>query len=239
MRNDLFEPDPEPGVAEAKAQFAGVDGEPGLQARAMQCGVDRLTDTETLTLLLSEQTARGAATLAAALLRRFGDLQHVLGASTAELQQILEPAAAVRLRLVHDVARRLLLYPMARRCVISSWSALQSYLRVVSAADPREAFRVLFLDRRNQLIADEVMGIGTLDHAPVYPREVVRRALELNAANLILSHQHPSGDPTPSRADVEMTKRIIEAARALGIGVHDHVVVGGDSTASLKGLGLI
>lgn len=165
--------------------------------------------------------------------------QRVLGASTSELQQVIDPAAAVQLKLVHDVARRLLLYPMAKRCVISSWAALQAYLRVVSAAEPREAFRVLFLDRRNQLIADEVMGFGTIDHAPVYPREVVRRALELNAASLILSHQHPSGDPTPSGADVEMTKRVVEAARALGIAVHDHVVVGGDTTTSFKALGLI
>ncbi|HEX7944694.1 MAG TPA: DNA repair protein RadC, partial [Phenylobacterium sp.] len=131
------------------------------------------------------------------------------------------------------------LYPMARRSVISSWTSLLSYLRVVCAAAPRELFRVLFLDKKNQLLADEVMGEGTVDHAPVYPREVVRRALELHASAIILCHQHPSGDPTPSQADVEMTRRIVEAARGLSIAVHDHIVVGADSTASFKALGLL
>lgn len=237
MQTDLFELGR--GVAERQASFSDARIEDALQARAVRCGLDRFTETETLALLLAQRSPRGAETLARALLCRFGDLQRVLGASTSELQQVLDPGAAVQLKLVHDVARRLLLYPMAKRCVISSWAALQAYLRVVSAAEPREAFRVLFLDRRNQLIADEVMGFGTIDHAPVYPREVVRRALELNAASLILSHQHPSGDPTPSSADVEMTKRVVEAARALGIAVHDHVVVGGDNTTSFKALGLI
>lgn len=237
MQADLFEPSR--GVAEIPTTFSDAQLEDDLQARGSRCGLDLLTETETLALLLSQRCSRDAEPLARTLLRRFGDLQRVLGASTIELQEVLDPGAAVQLKLVHDVARRLLLYPMAKRCVISSWSSLLAYLRVVSAAEPREAFRVLFLDRRNQLIADEVMGFGTIDHAPVYPREVVRRALELNAANLILSHQHPSGDPTPSKADIEITKRVIEAARALGIGVHDHVVVGGDDTTSFKALGLI
>jgi DNA repair protein RadC len=122
--------------------------------------------------------------------------------------------------------------------VISSWSALLAYVRVALAHEPREQFRVIFLDRKNQLIADEVMNHGTVDHAPVYPREVMRRALELSASSLVLVHNHPSGDPTPSGADVEMTKQVVEAGRSLRISVHDHLVVGRDGVASLKALGL-
>ena len=123
--------------------------------------------------------------------------------------------------------------------VISSWTALLGYVRVALANESREQFRVLFLDKKNQLIADEVMNHGTVDHAPVYPREVMRRALELSASSLILVHNHPSGDPTPSQPDVEMTRQIIEAGRALRITLHDHLVVGRDGVASFKALGLM
>jgi DNA repair protein RadC len=125
-----------------------------------------------------------------------------------------------------------------KRTVISSWTALLSYVRVALADQPREQFRVLFLDKKNQLIADEVMNEGTVDHAPVYPREVMRRALELSASSLILVHNHPSGDPTPSQPDIEMTRQIIEAGKALRITLHDHLVVGRDGVASFKALGL-
>jgi DNA repair protein RadC len=114
-----------------------------------------------------------------------------------------------------------------------------AYLKIVLAGVPREQFRVLFLDKKNQLIADEVMGTGTVDHAPVYPREVVRRALELNSSAVIIAHNHPSGDPTPSAADTQMTREVVEAARTLRIAVHDHIIVGAGEVASLKGLGLM
>ena len=127
----------------------------------------------------------------------------------------------------------------AKRPVISSWSALLAYTKTALAHEAREQFRVLFLDKKNQLIADEVLGQGTIDHAPVYPREVVRRALELSAAAVILVHNHPSGDPTPSAADIDMTRQVIEAGRALKIAVHDHLVVGREGVASFKALGLI
>jgi DNA repair protein RadC len=127
---------------------------------------------------------------------------------------------------------------VTKRPVITSWSQLLAYVKVALAAESREQFRVLFLDKKNQLIADEILGRGTVDHAPVYPREVARRALELSASSLILVHNHPSGDPTPSGADVEMTRQIEAALRPLGIAVHDHLVVGRDGTASLKALGL-
>jgi DNA repair protein RadC len=123
--------------------------------------------------------------------------------------------------------------------VLSTWANVVDYLKAAIAFKPIEEFRVLFLDKRNRLIADEVMGVGTADHCPVYPREVVKRALELNATAMILTHNHPSGDPTPSRADVEMTKALIEACGIFGIAVHDHLIIGRDGHASLKALKLI
>ena len=128
---------------------------------------------------------------------------------------------------------------MKKRPVLSSWSAVLDYCRGAQAFADREQFRVLFLDKRNQLIADELQQVGTVDHAPVYPREVVKRALELSATAMILVHNHPGGDPTPSRADIEMTRMIVEVAKPLGISVHDHIIVGKEGHASLKGLKLI
>ncbi|MDP3868386.1 RadC family protein [Phenylobacterium sp.] len=125
-----------------------------------------------------------------------------------------------------------------KRTVISSTSALSAYVRTALAHEAREQFRALFIDKKNQLIADEVLNHGTVDHAPVYPREVMRRALELSASALILVHNHPSGDPTPSGADVQMTREIVEAGRSLRIAIHDHLVVGRDGVASFKALGL-
>ena len=146
---------------------------------------------------------------------------------------------ALDLQLIFDVTRRIAREPTAKRPVISSWSALLAYVRVALQHEPREQFRVIYLDKKNQLILDEVQNRGTVDHAPVYPREVVRRALELSASALILVHNHPSGDPTPSRADVEMTKQVVQAGRALNVEVHDHLIVGRDGVASLKQLGLM
>ena len=122
------------------------------------------------------------------------------------------------------------------RAVLSSWSSVLDYCRTAMAFADKEQFRILFLDKRNQLIADEVQQTGTVDHTPVYPREVVKRALELSATAIILVHNHPSGDPTPSRADIQMTQSILEIAKPLGISVHDHIIVGKDGHASLKGL---
>lgn len=235
MSRDLFAQDV--GLQESAASFPAPPE--SLQARAIAFGLRALSEVETLELYLSRTTPRGSRTLAANLLRRFGDRQHVLGASLPELERIVEPSTALDLKLLHDVARRILEFPILRRPVVSSWSALLDYLRLVMAGEPREIFRVLFLDKKLQLIADEVMGTGTLDHAPVYPREIVRRALEVNAASLILCHQHPSGDSTPSRAGVEMTTRVKDAARSLGIDLIDHVIVAGDRTASLRTLGLL
>ena len=234
---DLFAPAQRPqDLSEATAPAFEPES---LRARAARLGLADLNEHETLALFVSRTAPKAGEAFASALLHRFGDLQHVLGAPRTELEQVVPSELAIDLKLLHDTARRLLAFPMMRRCVISSWTALLAYLRVAMAAEPRELFRVLFLDKRNCLIADEVMGVGTVDHAPVYPREIVRRALELNASAVILCHQHPGLDPTPSSADIDMTRKVVEAARALGIAVHDHVVVGGDATASLKALGLI
>lgn len=186
--------------------------------------------------------------LAKVLLAEFGGLAGVLSASEAELMRVetvdakgrklrVGEQTALDLRLLHEATKRIHLGQARKGQVISSWTALLAYVRVALAHEKREQFRVLFLNRQNELIADEVMNHGTVDHAPVYPREIVRRALELSSPAVILVHNHPSGDPTPSRADIEMTRRIVEAGRSLNITVHDHLIVGRDSVTSLKSTG--
>ena len=213
-----------------------------LRERATGGGLSALPDYEVLELLLFRSIRRGdVKPLAKRLLARFGSLAAVLGASLAELKAVAGVGAAVALdlKLVQEATLRATLGAVAGRPVISSWSALLVYVKTALAHEAREQFRILFLDKKNQLIADEVMNRGTVDHAPVYPREVVRRALELSASAVILVHNHPSGDPTPSSADVDMTRQVIEAGRSLRIAVHDHLVVGRDGVASFKALGLI
>ena len=179
--------------------------------------------------------------LAAALLERFAGLGAVVAAEPGELSRAsgLSPLALSDLKLLRELAIRLARDETCRRPVITSWTALVAYVRTALAHEPREQFRTLFLDRRNNLLRDELIAHGTVDHAPVYPREVVRRALELSASALILVHNHPSGDPTPSQADIQMTRQVIEAARVFNLQVHDHLVVGREGTASFKALGLI
>jgi DNA repair protein RadC len=145
----------------------------------------------------------------------------------------------VELKLIKAFAERLGREAVRKRPVLASWSALLGYCRTAMAFEEREQFRILFLDKKNALIADEVQQRGTVDHTPVYPREVVRRALELSATAIILVHNHPSGDPTPSRADIQMTRTIAEIAKPLGIVLHDHLIIGREGHASFKGLGLI
>src|SRR3989440_11351173 len=128
---------------------------------------------------------------------------------------------------------------LKQRTMLSSWNDVIDYCRTSMAFADKEQFRVLFLDKRNQLIADEVQQVGTVDHTPVYPREVIKRALEVSATAIVLVHNHPSGDPTPSQADIQMTKAIVNIAGPLGISVHDHIIVGKNGHASMKGLKLI
>jgi len=213
-----------------------------LRERALNGGFPALPDYEALELYLFRTFPRGdVKPLAKDLLSRFGSLAGVLSASIEDLARVrgIGHAAALDLKLVHELTQRIGLEPMRKRTVIASWSALLAYLKVSLAHEPREQFRALFLDKKNQLISDELMNEGTVDHAPVYPREIARRALELAASSVILVHNHPSGDPTPSQADVEMTRQVMSAARTLNIAVHDHLVVGREGVASFKALGLI
>lgn len=185
------------------------------------------------------QDTADAASCTDRLLSRFNSLAGVAAADPAEIVRTTSPGVMLDLKLLQELAVRLAREDASRRPVITSWTALLAYVRVALAHSPREQFRALYLDRRNNLINDELIGTGTVDHAPVYPREVVRRALELSASAMILVHNHPSGDPTPSRADIDMTRKIVEAAQVFSIAVHDHLVVGRDGTASFKSLGLI
>jgi DNA repair protein RadC len=212
-----------------------------LRARLRDAGPDALADYEFLELVLFRALPRrDVKPLAKALLQRFGSFAEVIAAPPALLREVdgIGDAAVAELKIVQGAAARLARGEVRQRPVLSSWSSVLDYCRTAMAFAERESFRILFLDKRNQLIADEVQQTGTVDHTPVYPREVVRRALELSATALVLVHNHPSGDPTPSRADIQMTKQIVDVARSLGIEVHDHIIVGREGHASLKGLQL-
>lgn len=213
-----------------------------LRLRFRDSGDRALADYELLELLLFRLIPRrDTKPIAKALLARFGSLPEVLGAPTHLLTEIkgVGDSVATDLKLVAAISHRMLKGGLKDRQVLASWSAVIEYCRAAMAFESREQFRVLFLDKKNTLIADEIQQTGTVDHTPVYPREVVKRALELSATAIILVHNHPSGDPTPSRADIEMTKLIIDTAKPLGITVHDHIIIGRDGHASLKGLKLI
>jgi DNA repair protein RadC len=213
-----------------------------LRERAAAGGLAALPDYEALELYLFRSARMGdVKPKAKALLARFGSLGGVLSASLPELMGVpgVGEVAALDLKLVHELALRMGREPTRRRTVISSWSALLAYVRLALQHEAREQVRVLYLDRKNQLIADEISNHGTVDHAPVYPREVIRRALELSASAVILVHNHPSGDPTPSRADVEITQAVVAAGKPLGVAVHDHLVVGREGVVSFKAKGLM
>lgn len=222
-----------------------------LRERAALGGIEALPDYELLELLLFRSIPyKDTKPLAKDLLARFGGLEGIGAASHEAIDEQVSKsmghargkasrAVALDLQTVFAAAQRVAREPAAKRQVISSWTALLAYVRVALQHEPREQFRVLYLDKKNQLILDEIQNRGTVDHAPVYPREVVRRALELSSSALILVHNHPSGDPTPSRADIDMTRQVIEAGRALSVEVHDHLIVGRDGVASFKQLGLM
>jgi DNA repair protein RadC len=213
-----------------------------LRTKFRDMGDAALADYELLELLLFRLIPRrDTKPVAKDLLTRFGTLAGVFGAPLHLLQEVkgVGEAVAVDLKLLSAIAQRTLKSDIKGRHVLSSWQAVIDYCHQAMAYETTEQFRILFLDKRNQLIADEVQQRGTVDHTPVYPREVVKRALELSSSALILVHNHPSGDPTPSRADIEMTKTIIDTAKPLGISVHDHIIIGKDGHVSMKGLRLI
>jgi DNA repair protein RadC len=213
-----------------------------LRQRFLQAGSDALHDYEMLELVLFRAIPRrDVKPLAKELIARFGSFAEVIAAPIERLKEVegLGEAAITDLKIVQAAANRLLRGEVKKRHVLSSWSSVLDYCRTAMAFESKEHFRILFLDKGNHLIADEQQQTGTVDHTPVYPREVVKRALELSATAVILVHNHPSGDPTPSRADIDMTRAIIEVARPLGIAVHDHLIVGKDGHASLKALKLM
>jgi DNA repair protein RadC len=228
------------GLAEAPPHYYGHRER--LRGRFREAGADAVSDYELLELLLFRALPRrDVKPLAKSLLEKFGSFAEVITAPEARLAEVkgLGDSGVTELKIVQAAARRLVRGQVTKRPALSSWSSVLDYCRTAQAFADREQFRVLFLDKRNQLIADEVQQVGTVDHTPVYPREVVKRALELSATAIILVHNHPSGDPTPSHADIQMTQQIIAVAQPLGISVHDHIIVGKEGHVSLKGLKLI
>ncbi|MBB3935280.1 RadC family protein [Aureimonas phyllosphaerae] len=213
-----------------------------LRERFTSAGPDALADYELLELLLFRFIPRrDTKPIAKALLKRFGTLSDVLNAPADLLTEIdgIGAATALDLRIVTAVNQRAFRASIRGREMLSSWSAVLDYCHAVMAHETREQFRILFLDRKNALIADEVQQVGTVNHTPVYPREVMGRALALSASALVLVHNHPSGDPSPSRADIDMTKTLVDVAEALGIKIHDHVIIGRNGHFSFRAESLI
>jgi len=213
-----------------------------LRSRFRAAGSEAVSDYELLELVLFRALPRlDVKPLAKELIAKFGSFAEAIAAPPARLSEVkgLGEAAITEFKIVHAAAARLTRGALRARPLLASWSGVIDYCRTTMAFADKEQFRILFLDKKNQLIADEQQQSGTVDHTPVYPREVVKRALELSSTAIILVHNHPSGDPTPSRADVQMTQAIVEVARPLGIEVHDHIIVGKNGHASLKGLKLI
>ena len=213
-----------------------------LRARFRSGGADAIQEYEMLEMVLFRAFPRGdTKPLAKQLLARFGTFAEVINAPEERLREVQGAGTRVidELKLVKAASLRLLRGEIMSRKVLGSWTSVIDYCRAAQGFDQKEQFRILFLDRKNQLIADEVQQEGTVDHTPVYVREVVKRALELSATAIILVHNHPSGDTTPSKADIDMTKLIVEAAKPLGVTVHDHIIVGRNGHSSLRGLRLI
>ena len=224
------------GLYDSKLRDRHID----LRARFQQHGVENLNDAEVLELLLLQSSPRkDMQPVALKVLDAFGDIASVLAADTARLDAMIGTTAAQDLKLVQGASKRMAKARIAHRPLISSWDAVLLYCRTALAHKETEEFHVLFLDRRNMLIADEVLGIGTVDHVPVYPREVLKRALELNACAIILVHNHPSGDPSPSTSDIEMTQMIKQAADSLSITLHDHLIIGASGETSFVSKGLL
>ncbi len=213
-----------------------------LKERFRKGGADALADYELLEMVLFLALPRkDTKPLAKALVERFGGFGDVLFADDALLREIngVGETVVTALKVVRASALRLSQGRIIGRPALSSWDAVVDYCRAAMSFEKKEQFRILFLDKKNVLIADEVQQEGTIDHTPVYPREVIKRALELGATALILAHNHPSGDPTPSRDDIEMTKEIAEAGKKLGVIIHDHIVVGKTGHVSMKSMGVI
>jgi DNA repair protein RadC len=213
-----------------------------LRERFRSAGAGALSDYEMLELVLFRALPRrDVKPLAKDLIAKFGSFAEVMHAPDARLAEVkgVGDEVITEIRLIAASASRIARGELKQRPVLSSGAAVIDYCRAAMAFADKEQFRILFLDKKNQLIADEVQQTGTVDHTPVYPREIVKRALEVSATAIILVHNHPSGDPSPSQADIQMTKQIIDIAKPLGIAIHDHIIVGRNGHATLKGLRLI
>ena len=239
-RKSEAKPDADLGLTDGAPHYLGHRER--LRQRFRNAGADALSEYELLELVLFRAIPqRDVKPLAKELIAKFGSFSEVIAAPEMRLREVkgLGDAAITEFKIVQAAAGHLARGKVKKRPVLSSWSAVLDYCRTTMAFADKEQFRVIFLDKRNQVIVDEVQQTGTVDHTPVYPREVVKRALEHSATAIILVHNHPSGDPTPSRADIQMTQQIVEIAKPLGVAVHDHIIVGKDGHASLKGLRLI
>lgn len=230
------------GLFEAQAPPLHAGHRQRLRDRFRKGGADALPDYELLELVLFRALPRrDTKELAKRLIARFGSFAEVINAPEERLKELAEVGDSVvtELKLVRAAAIRVAKAEITERPLLSSWPEVLGYLKAVQGFEHREHFRILFLDKKNRLISDEVQGRGTVDHTPVYVREVVKRALELSATAIVLVHNHPSGDPMPSRADIDMTQMIVAAAKPLGVLVHDHVIVGKSGHASFRSLRLI
>ena len=213
-----------------------------LRQRFREAGADALHEYELLEMILFRAIPRrDTKPLAKALIERFGSFAEVIAAPEPLLLEFdgLGPSVVTELKLIHAAATKFTSGQVKDRPILSSWNAVLDHCRTAMAFNEVEQFRVLFLDKKNALIADEVQQTGTVDHTPVYIREVIKRALELSATAIVMVHNHPSGDPTPSRADIEMTKQVEEAAEPLGIAIHDHIIMARNGHTSFRGLGLL
>ena len=241
LQPDLFAPAASAGVMEV-ATGAAILNAPAKPARVPERPAPRRPDDHALLVRLLKRGGRGpceSAEAAAALLDRFGDIRTTVTADAQDLAGVVGPAAAAELRLSYELALAVFEQPLRERDLISSWDALKRYLVAALSGRTREAFHVLFLDGANRLIADERLGEGTVNGAPVYPREVVRKALQYGAINLILVHNHPAGSDALSKDDQAITKLIVAAAKTMGMAVLDHVIVAGDRLVSLRALNLL
>jgi DNA repair protein RadC len=244
--DDGAEAQSQPGLFEAPVKAAEAPSYHGhrerLRSRLMEGGSDAMPDYELLELVLFKAYPRGdTKDLAKRLIARFGSFAEVINAPDLLIEEVrgAGPRVVQELKIVRAAALRMMQRQVMQKPVLGTWSQVVEYCRASMAYEAHELFRILFLDKKNRLIADEIQGEGTVDHTPVYVREVVKRALELSSTAIILVHNHPSGDPAPSRADIDMTKHIIDVARPLGVTVHDHVIVGRQGHVSFRGMKLI
>lgn len=213
-----------------------------VRQRFLEGGADNLQDYELLELILfSAIPRRDVKPLAKTLLATFGGLPEMMNAPLGELTKVkgISENTAIALKAMTAMSHRALKNELMQKPVLNSWTRLMDYCQATMAHETKEHFRIIFLNKKNEIIADEIQNSGTVDHTPAYPREVMKRALELAATAIILVHNHPSGDPRPSEADVDMTNQIIRAAEPFNIVIHDHIIVSKNGYSSFKNLGLI